>query len=237
MVVGETGLGKTTFINTLFSGSLLEHVKKPQYQTGDVPEPILSPEEKTSQITPHYFQIDENGVSLNLTIIGTPGFGDLVDNTDCWKPITRYVEEQYIEYHRMESDPKRPRRIPDTRVHAVVYFISPTGHSLKPIDISALQALGTLCNVVPVIAKSDTLIPEELAAFKDRIRRELKFNDIQLFPESLMKDTEWIGLGQFDLKFASYIPFSVVGSERNVLVEGKAVRGRRHRWGVVDGKP
>jgi hypothetical protein len=30
------------------------------------------------------------------------------------------------------------------------------------------------------------------------------------------------------------IPFAVVGSERTVLVDGKPVRGRKNRWGVVN---
>ena len=30
------------------------------------------------------------------------------------------------------------------------------------------------------------------------------------------------------------IPFAVVGSERNVLIDGKTVRGRKNRWGVVN---
>jgi hypothetical protein len=28
----------------------------------------------------------------------------------------------------------------------------------------------------------------------------------------------------------------VVGSERNVVIDGKAVRGRKTRWGVISGK-
>jgi septin 3/9/12 len=30
------------------------------------------------------------------------------------------------------------------------------------------------------------------------------------------------------------IPFAVVGSERNVIIGGKAVRGRKNRWGVIN---
>lgn len=30
------------------------------------------------------------------------------------------------------------------------------------------------------------------------------------------------------------IPFAVVGSERNVVVDGKPVRGRKNRWGVIN---
>jgi septin 3/9/12 len=30
------------------------------------------------------------------------------------------------------------------------------------------------------------------------------------------------------------IPFAVVGSERNVIIDGKTVRGRKNRWGVIN---
>lgn len=30
------------------------------------------------------------------------------------------------------------------------------------------------------------------------------------------------------------IPFAVVGSERNVLIDGKQVLGRKNRWGVIN---
>lgn len=30
------------------------------------------------------------------------------------------------------------------------------------------------------------------------------------------------------------IPFAVVGSERNVIVDGKPVRGRKTRWGIIN---
>lgn len=30
------------------------------------------------------------------------------------------------------------------------------------------------------------------------------------------------------------IPFAIVGSESNVIIDGKSVRGRKNRWGVVN---
>ena len=30
------------------------------------------------------------------------------------------------------------------------------------------------------------------------------------------------------------IPFAVVGSEQSVIIDGKSVRGRKNRWGVVN---
>lgn len=43
--------------------------------------------------------------------------------------------------------------------------------SLKPIDIVVLKKLSEVVNVVPVIAKSDSLTSEERDAFKQRVRK------------------------------------------------------------------
>jgi len=64
----------------------------------------------------------------------------------------------------------RDKHIPDTRIHAALYFIAPTGHTLKAIDIVVMKRLSEVVNVVPVIAKSDSLTLEEREAFKQRVR-------------------------------------------------------------------
>jgi septin 3/9/12 len=68
----------------------------------------------------------------------------------------------------------RDRYIQDTRVHCCLFFISPTGHALKPIDIVVLKKLSEVVNVVPVIAKSDSLTIEERQTFKQRVNICLK---------------------------------------------------------------
>jgi septin family protein len=64
MVVGESGLGKTTFLNTLFNAPLNEQTQRNLAAT------------KTVAITPHKFELTEQGVTLHLTVVDTPGFGD-----------------------------------------------------------------------------------------------------------------------------------------------------------------
>jgi septin 7 len=59
--------------------------------------------------------------------------------------------------------------IVDNRIHACVYFIQPTGHALKPLDIEVMKRLHTKVNLIPVIAKSDTLTDDEIVAFKHRV--------------------------------------------------------------------
>lgn len=53
---------------------------------------------------------------------------------------------------------------------------------MKPIDIVVLKKLCEIVNVVPVIAKSDSLTLEERAAFKERIKQEFAFHNLRMFP-------------------------------------------------------
>ncbi|CAG13829.1 unnamed protein product, partial [Tetraodon nigroviridis] len=74
--------------------------------------------------------IEEKGVKMKLTVIDTPGFGDQINNENCWEPIITYVNEQYEKYLREELHVNRKRRIPDSRVHCCIYFLPATGHRL-----------------------------------------------------------------------------------------------------------
>ena len=42
--------------------------------------------------------------------------------------------------------------------------------SLRQVDVALMKSLQDRVNVVPVIAKSDTLNPREVAALKSRVR-------------------------------------------------------------------
>lgn len=202
----------------------------------------------TTEIHPVSHVIEENGVRLRLNIVDTPGFGDLVNNDRCWDPIVKYIKDQHSAYLRKELTAQRERYIQDTRIHCCLYFIDPTGHALKPIDIVVLKKLCEIVNVVPVIAKADSLTLEERQSFKDRIRDEFAFHNIRMFPyDSEEYDQEESAVNQqikvcmsrvlsyISLTIAqSIIPFAVVGSERTITVNGRAVRGRQNRWGVIN---
>lgn len=64
----------------------------------------------------------------------------------------------------------RDRHIQDTRIHCALFFINPSGHSLRAIDIVVLKKLSEVVNVVPIIAKSDSLTMEERFAFKQKVK-------------------------------------------------------------------
>ena len=65
-----------------------------------------------------------------MTVVDTPGYGDAIDNRECYKPILDYIDAQFEQYLHDESGLNR-RNISDHRVHCCFYFISPYGHGLK----------------------------------------------------------------------------------------------------------
>jgi cell division control protein 12 len=39
--------------------------------------------------------VEENGFQMKLNIIDTPGFGDYMNNENCWAPIRDFIDEQH----------------------------------------------------------------------------------------------------------------------------------------------
>ncbi|PSS27194.1 hypothetical protein M430DRAFT_130462 [Amorphotheca resinae ATCC 22711] len=221
--VGQTGLGKSTLINTIFASHLIDSKGR---LTPD--EPVRT----TTEIQTVSHIIEENGVRLRLNIVDTPGYGDQVNNDRCWDPIVKYIKDQHSAYLRKELTAQRERYIQDTRIHCCLFFIQPSGHALKPIDIVVLKKLSDVVNVVPVIAKSDSLTLEERSAFKERIKEEFAFHNLKMFPyDNDEFDEEERAL---NAQIKNIIPFAVVGSEKSIIVGGKQVRGRQNRWGVIN---
>jgi len=224
MVVGESGLGKSTLINTLFNTSLYAP-KEPLPPSAERP--------KTVSIESISADIEESGVRLRLTVADTPGFGDFVNNDESWKPILENIESRFDSYLEQENRVNR-QKVVDNRVHACLYFIQPTGHSLKQIDAEFMRRLHTKVNLIPVIAKADTLTDEEIISFKQRILSDIAHHQIRIFqaPQYENEDEETIGENE---EIAAKIPFAVVGSDREVHTrDGRSVRGRAYPWGVIE---
>ncbi|KFD72150.1 hypothetical protein M514_04191 [Trichuris suis] len=175
-------------------------------------------------------QLVENGVRLVLTLVDTPGFGDAIDNNNSWTPIVEYIDRKYAEYFEAETKIDRLINIPDKRVHCCLYFIAPNGGGLRPLDIKVLKALHDRVNVIPVIAKADTLLPDECRRMKAEVMKQIADNAIQVYDFPDPEDQKITD----DQKFRERLPFAVVGSSDFYEVKGKKVRCRRYPWGVVE---
>lgn len=150
-----------------------------------------------------------------------------------WKPILENIEARFDEYLEQENRVNR-QKVVDNRVHACLYFIQPTGHSLKQIDIEFMRRLHTKVNLIPVIAKADTLTDEEIIAFKQRVLADIAEHQIQIFQAPVYDNEDEETIAETE-EIASKIPFAVVGSDQEVdTPDGRAVRGRAYPWGVVE---
>ncbi|XP_073504667.1 septin-12 isoform X2 [Phyllobates terribilis] len=219
MVVGQSGLGKSTLVNTLFKSKVIR--KAPD--TG-IPKTLEM--KAVSQV------VEERGMEMRLTVIDTPGFGDQINNQNCWDPIIKYIHEQYEKYLREEILVNRKRRIPDSRIHSCIYFIPPTGHWLRPLDLEFMKRLGRIVNVVPVIAKADTLTLEEREEFKQRIRKDLQTHGISVYPQPELDEDPTETL--INDKIRQKIPFAVVGTDEEHHVNGRRILGRKTKWGIIE---
>uniref|UniRef100_A0A8B9TXF3 Septin-type G domain-containing protein n=1 Tax=Anas platyrhynchos TaxID=8839 RepID=A0A8B9TXF3_ANAPL len=202
MVVGQSGLGKSTMVNTLFKSKVSRKASQPG-QEERIP--------KTVQLQSVTHVIEEKGVKMKLTVTDTPGFGDQINNENCWDPIIKYINEQYERYLREEILITRKRKIPDTRF---------------------MRRLSKIVNVVPVIAKADTLTLEERAEFKQRIQQDLKAHAISVYPqEDFDEDPDDRLLNNV---IREKIPFAVVGADQEHQVNGRRVLGRKTKWGIIE---
>ncbi|KAL0993092.1 hypothetical protein UPYG_G00103100 [Umbra pygmaea] len=223
MVVGQSGLGKSTLMNTLFKSKVS---RKSVQATAQEKIP------KTIEIMSVSHDIEEKGVRMKLTVIDTPGFGDQINNENCWQPIMRFINDQYEQYLQEEIHINRKKRIPDSRVHCCIYFIPPTGHCLRPLDVEFMRRLSKVVNIVPVIAKADTLTLEERNFFKKKIREELRANGIDVYPQKEFdEDAEDRMIND---KIREMIPFAVVGSDQEYQVNGRRLLGRKTKWGTIE---
>ncbi|KAG5518677.1 hypothetical protein PMAC_002646 [Pneumocystis sp. 'macacae'] len=224
MLAGESGLGKTTWINTLFSTTIKNYSNNKKRFCKQVSQ--------TVEIEITKAEIEERFFKVNLTIIDTPGFGDYVNNSEAWQPIVEFIDDQHESYMRQEQQPKRTEKI-DLRVHACLYFIRPTGHTLKPLDIEAMKRLGTRVNLIPVIAKADSLTQSDLNKFKRRIREVIAAQEINIFTPAIEEDDP--AAAEHARNLIAAMPFSLIGSDKDVQTpDGRVVKGRQYSWGVAE---
>ncbi|OMH81683.1 Septin-like protein [Zancudomyces culisetae] len=225
MLVGPSGLGRRTFLNTLCERAIVIPDDGENAETTKLPEAM--------KIQHYTVDIEEDGMRILLNVIDTPGFGDSIDNSDNFKEIQDYLEYQFDEVLEEENRIKRNPKFRDGRVHALLYFITPTGHSLREIDIELMRRLGSRVNVIPIIGRADSMTVDELKKFKKRIMQDIDFYRIPvyMFPTVDDDDEETI---EENNELRASLPFAVVGCEEVVEKDNRPVRARLYPWGAVE---
>jgi len=229
MVVGESGLGKTTLIDTLFRTNVKDE-SSPQSAYLNA---------KTVTIEKREVCITEGDVSLNLTVVDTPGYGDAINNEDAWQPVLDYIDVELEHYMANSEDLTLRGKVPDTRVHACLYFMAP--HRFKDVDLEFMQRLHSRVNLIPVIAKADTMTTNEIREYKTLILETLQKHSITVYPTGDAANPE-IDSALTSIE-AFRLPFAVIGSNErfelkddipgSLLKRGACVSGREYPWGMA----
>jgi cell division control protein 11 len=144
------------------------------------------------------------------------------------------VEREYDNIVAEESRIKRNPRFRDNRVHVMLYFITPTGHGLRELDIELMKRLSPRVNVIPVIGKADSFTPAELAESKKLIMEDIEHYRIPVynFPYDIEEDDE--DTVEENAELRGLMPFAIVGSDDFVEIDNRKVRARQYPWGVVE---
>lgn len=225
MVVGECGMGKTTFVRNLFaayaqSADLTVHDASAATSQGVF---LRAPDELCTEIV---VKDEVHLVAYHYQVQDTPGYNDDAQLETGMQDILDYIEENNWRYMEMEQDPLRGgpmSRVHDPRVDACLYFVPP--HRLKQVDVLFMTRLAELVPVIPVLAKADSMTSQELEEFRERVRASLQTAGkgiIHQFTEETLREA------------GSCPPFAVIAS--NVM--DHAVGGfwpvRRYPWGTCE---
>lgn len=207
MIVGESGLGRSTLINTLCGGNSI------------VPTSLtVNQDPFTKKLTLRHENVeleDNEGHKILLNIIDTPNFANLINCDEDFKVVVDFIRHQYDEVLLEESRVKRNPRFKDGRIHVLIYMINATGHGLSEIDVKFMLHVNNLVNIIPVIAKADSLTPSELKLNKELILEDLtnyginfyKFNEYEYEQDYI--DDEIV---EYNKYLNSLVPFAVIGA-------------------------
>ncbi|KAK6462896.1 Septin-domain-containing protein [Scheffersomyces coipomensis] len=207
MIIGESGSGRSTLINTLCGGNSIVPTSSTVKQ---------DPFSKKLTLRQENVELEDNeGHKISLNIIDTPNFANQINCEDDFKVIVDFIRHQYDEVLLEESRVKRNARFKDGRIHVLIYMINPTGHGLSEIDVKFLLYINNLVNIIPVIAKADSLTVDELKLNKQLILEDLnsyainyyKFNEYEY--ESDYIDEEII---EYNKYLNSLVPFAIIGA-------------------------
>lgn len=225
MLVGESGLGKSTFTRAL----LRPYVPEEQLVEGEqlaqeARDPIRG---RTDEITETIHQIENDGYPVEFTIVDCPGYGDALDSSTWINSMIDYLFTKFGAHYEAScapaSDGEAPALSPhsDGLVHVCLYFIA--AHRLKGVDVEFMKRLERCVNLIPVIAKADTMTVNERDAFRREIFSQLRKSRVRIFElEGGGQSEERVGAG---LGSTMPPPYAVCASEAGF---------REYPWGRLD---
>lgn len=230
MLVGESGTGKTTFVNNLFRAYRGGDLLPPHAKGGASTASSRFQTDPQSLCTTFAVQDEAERTRIHYSVQDTPGYGDSFDIAKRLREILDFVSRQQLAYLDLERT-LRTDDHPDARIDVCLYFIPP--HRLKEVDVTFMKELSAVVALIPVIAKADSMTASELIAFKQHVLTEAKSHGIPFFDFSASAISE-VGVSDRNEDLGSVPPFAIVSSDDADYVEmtGTFWPVRSYLWGT-----
>ncbi|KAF9937237.1 septin 2 [Mortierella alpina] len=206
MLLGDVGVGKSSFVNTfaktlssvMVNDAVEELIPSPSTSATQSPpairlpgvrlttKPVLCQESLPFEDPLSLLQPKVNVPARELTFVTLPGYSSTINPSTILS-----MTDDYLNHHLHTAtsifSPAIPASqlswflIAGSRAHflptCAFYFVL---YELKPIDILYMKMIHERVNLVPVITKADTLSQNELWVLKKRMLRQLKLNGIKI---------------------------------------------------------
>ncbi|WIA23940.1 hypothetical protein OEZ85_013580 [Tetradesmus obliquus] len=174
MVMGESGLGKTTFINNLVSSYRTTRGQPHDGSTTSLSAFQADPDSLKTVLEP--MEVSEAGRRLHVTVQDMPGWGDDINLVRYLRVVVDFILQARMKDYEMLAGSRGLNEAAmcgqlQHSITACVYFLSP--HRVKKVDLIIMSALSQLVTVIPVIAKADTMTDKELSSFRSEVRAML----------------------------------------------------------------
>ncbi|CAD8184442.1 unnamed protein product [Paramecium pentaurelia] len=219
MVVGQSGLGKSTFIDVLL---------KKKLGTGQIIR------DSTLQIQEIQGLITQNDLTLNIKFIDTPGFKHQYSLRSWLKLLCGHIKNQFksyqqrqnLQYESKEKFQQLSQQDLDERVHVCFYFFS--GPRIQTEDLQALKKISGLVNVIPILAKGDSYTKNEIIQLKQQFNDMINEYHIDLFKCQCNNNFHEKS------QFGSTTPYVIISSVEQFQIGNHLIYGRKFPWGICD---
>lgn len=244
--MGQSGLGISTLVDMLLLEYENKEVRHFSVDANAEEKELVSAEERKAQREGGglgYREVTaETPSGLKLVVLDFQGLDD--PNTRVIAPIVEmikkrfagYLETNDIEFMVRANLSKGDRKKTDSRIHGCFYFVAPGATTNG--DIKNMRVLADVVNLIPIIARADTLTPGELVITKSALADDLDANEVicygNVIPAAVPGDPESLKMVEVFAQLAEKMPFAIISSVDTVEIQGKLVFGRQYSWGTVD---
>eukprot|EP01041_Mallomonas_annulata_P008258 gene8258-16989_t len=166
MVIGEAGLGKSTFLQTLIDMNRWKDLTI----TRNRPE-MLTRTVDIQQMGSYLYE--SNMGDVQFSFYDTPGYGDFIDNQQSLDRLHDELLTRIESWVSIDAQiiTNKDLLLLDSRIHCCFYFISP--HRFKEIDRQSIMKLSELTPIIPIISKSDQMTMDEKSIFLNEVHLEI----------------------------------------------------------------